>query len=55
MKIRIMNKDNREGKRLSKMSSGLAHKRHQKRRVPKAELRYRIVENTMRGYFNYSV
>ena len=25
------------------------------RRVPKSELRYRILENTMRGYFNYSI
>lgn len=25
------------------------------RRIPKSELRYRILENTMRGYFNYSI
>ena len=25
------------------------------RRINKSEIRYRIMENTMRGYFNYSI
>lgn len=30
-------------------------KAYRARRIAKSELRYRIVENTMRGYFRYSI
>ncbi|MBQ6375747.1 hypothetical protein IJJ37_02365 [Candidatus Saccharibacteria bacterium] len=32
-----------------------AKRNHRPRRIAKSEIRYRIMENTMRGYFNYSI
>ena len=55
MKIRMMNRKNKNHKEYNDTNRGMSRKMCRKRRVAKSELRYRIVENTMRGYFNYSV
>ena len=51
-KIHIRKTINQSERRAAKPERS---KRRERRRISKSELRYRIVENTMRGYFNYSI
>ena len=55
MKTRINKLSNRITKSTSKFSKRICSKTSRARYIPKSELRYKIMENTMRGYFNYSI